>query len=141
MLLFNENHEQLNVSNIKEELKNVDNTPVLSIEEIKNELGNYYNQALKLEGNKYQFSTKFTAAADDFLDPEAFFPKIGKDILDAIKKFVCRKVGNSLNSDEIIDAVLDAVSSIIPGGIYLSPLVKKLVKYILSIGVDAFCTN
>lgn len=90
---------------------------------------------------KYQFSIKFTAATDNFLDPGAFFPKIGKDILDAIKKFVCGKGGNSSNSDEIIDAVLNAISSIIPGGIYLSPLVKKLVKYILSIGVDAFCTN
>ena len=143
MLLFNENHKQLNVSHIKEELRNTADTVVLSTEEMETELGDYYNQALKLEGDKYQFSIKFNAAAlsNDFFDPGTFFPKIGNDILKAIKKFVCQKVNGSSTSDEIIDAVLDAVSSIIPGGIFLKPLVKKLVKYILSIGVDAFCSS
>jgi hypothetical protein len=142
MLLFNQNHEQLNVGDIKAELENVDHTEVLSTKELENELGDYYNQALKLEGNKYQFTTKFAnAATDNFLVSESFFPKIGQDILEAIKKFVCGKVDGSSTSSEIIDVILDAIVSIIPGGILLKPIVKKLVKYILSIGISNFCST
>ena len=134
MLLFNEQHQQLNVQEVKAALKDLNDVPTLTQSEVQKTLGTYYQNALDLEGRKYQFKTDFETQS-----AESFLPRIGSGIWDTIRKFICGIVNGSSSSDEIIEAILQAISSIIPGGTIIIGLVKMVVKYILSIGIDKFC--
>ncbi len=134
MLLFDKNHNQLNVGDVKAKFQNLDSVPTPSIEDVNTALGEYYNQALQLESSKYQFKAEF--AATPALN---FFPGIGGNILAAIKKFICGILDSSSTKDEILDTVLSALASIIPGGIFIESIAKIVVKFILSTGISSFC--
>jgi len=136
MLLFNEKHEQLNIKDVKAKLQNLGNIPTPTLQDINTALGSYYTQALKLQGAKYRFKAEFMNASE-----AAFLPGIGGDILGAIKKFICSILNGSSTEDEILDAVLSALASIIPGGVFIETLAKIVVKYILSLGIGSFCST
>lgn len=129
MLLFNEKHEQLNADAVAADLANLDNVATPTDDEVEAILQDYYKQALQLEGAHRGFTASFAAPA---------FPGIGS-ILDAIRKFICGIVNEGSTTQQIIDAILQAIASVIPGGIIINLLVKPIIKYILSVGIKAFC--
>lgn len=133
MLLFNEKHEQLNADAVAADLANLDDVATPTGDEVEAILQDYYKQALQLEGARYGFKAEFAAPA-----ALAAFPGIGS-ILDAIRKFICGIVNEGSTTQQIIDAILQAIASVIPGGIIINLLVKPVIKYILSIGIKAFC--
>ncbi|AMR32735.1 hypothetical protein A0256_15540 [Mucilaginibacter sp. PAMC 26640] len=60
-------------------------------------------------------------------------------ILNQIRDFVCGIVNEGSTTQEIIDAILEAISTIMPGGIIIRLFIKPAIKYILSKGIGAFC--
>ena len=138
MLLYNEKYQEIDIDVLKKELKNdPDMAAAASQEEIENELGSYYNQAFALEAKAYGFNTMSLETADAL---NFSLRGTGKKILEKIKKFVCSILSGESTINEIIDAVLDALASIIPGGIIIKSLVKKLLKFILDKGITKFCS-
>jgi len=138
MVLFNEQHQQLNVKDVKAELKKSSQGPAPKVEEVKIALGNYYHQALQLQGARLQFKAELAPAAASAIQG-SFLPSIGGKILDEVKKIICGILDGSSTKDQIIQAVLDALASIIPGGIFIKTLANTLVKYLLSKGIASFC--
>lgn len=138
MLLFNEQHEQLNIGDVKAELQNLNDVPTPSLEEVQSALGDYYNKALQIQGANLRFAAELKPI--DALAPEgAFLGGIGDKILDEIKKIICAILDDGSTPGQILDAVLSALSGIIPGGIFIETIAKTLVKYLLSTGIGAFC--
>lgn len=133
MLLFNEQHAQLNPQEVAAELANLDGVETPTTQETESLMEEYYKRALQLEGAHFGFNTSFAASAE-----LGAFPGFG-NILDAIRKFICGIVNENSTTQEIIDAILQAIATIIPGGIIINLLVKPLIKYILSLGIKAFC--
>jgi len=131
MLLLNEQHQQLNIKDVKAELKNLDGIKTPTREEAELALEKYYKQALAIEGDKYHFKAEFVS--------DSAMPSVLGDILAEIKKIICGVLNGASTTDEIIDAVLSALSGLIPGAIFISTLVKIVVKYILSTGITNFC--
>jgi hypothetical protein len=138
MLLFNEQHEQLNVEDVKAELKKANQGPAPTEAEVQEALGNYYSQALKLQSARFQVKAELTPAAGP-LDQATFLPGVGAKILAEIKTIICGALDGSSTEDEVIQAVLSALSSIIPGGVLIKTLASVLIKYLLSKGIAAFC--
>lgn len=131
MLLFDENYNQLDAKELVKEFGNLDDVTTPTESELEQELGKYYEKALQAEAKSNNFAISFTSNFAAAIN-------VG-GILKKIKDFICRVLTGSSTVEDIIEAVLDALSSIIPGGIILKPIVKKIVKYILSKGIDTFC--
>lgn len=123
MQAFNENNELININEFKADLLNLNDTPVPTEEELMSDLEQAYQQA----------NANITGMSD------ISFAGIGSIILKKVKTFVCKVVGPNSSADDIIDAVLDALVTILPGGFLLKPLAKKLAKFIISTGINAFC--
>jgi hypothetical protein len=138
MFLFNEQHEQLNVQDVKAELKNLNDGTTPTIEDVQSALGNYYNQALKLQAARFQFKAELKPVAAT-TNQAAFLPGIGAKILAELKKILCGLLDGTSTEDQIIQAVLSALASIIPGGVFIKALANIVIKYLLSTGITAFC--
>jgi len=138
MLLFNEKNKQLTFEEVKAELKDVNAGPAPSIEDVKKALGQYYSQALELQAGKFRAKAELKPAVGS-TNQAAFLSGIGGGILDEIKKIICGILDGSSTQDEILQAVLDALVKILPGGIFIAALAKIIVKYILSTGIANFC--
>jgi ABC-type amino acid transport substrate-binding protein len=138
MLLFNEKHEQLDIKDVKAKLQNLENVPTPSLQDVQTALGDYYSQALQLQGANYQFKAALTPSVA-LADQAAFLPGIGGKILEELKKIICAILNGASTTSDILEAVLNALASIIPGGAFIETLAKIVVKYLLSQGVDSFC--
>jgi hypothetical protein len=123
MQAFNESNELVNVDEFKSELLDLEDTSVPTEEEIIRDLEQAYQQ-----GN-----ANVTGMSD------ISFAGIGSSILQKVKGVICNVVGPNSSSGDIVDAVLDALVTILPGGFLLKPLAKKLAKFVLSTGINAFC--
>jgi hypothetical protein len=66
-------------------------------------------------------------------------PHIGSNVLAEIKKIVCGVLNGTSTEDQIIDAILSALVTIIPGGIFIETLAKIVVKYVLATSITLFC--
>lgn len=64
---------------------------------------------------------------------------IGGGIWEKIRAFICKVLKPNSTIEEIIQAVLDTLADIIPGANLIKALVRKIVKYILSIGIPKLC--
>lgn len=124
MFLQNENQELVNVEELKISLLDLKNIPDTSSEELNKELENLYSMALAKETGENVMIAGTVVG----------------DLLRKIKKFVCSKIDENSTTEEIIDAILQALASIIPGGIIIKLLVEKLVKFILTQGITNFCS-
>ncbi|XZF12386.1 hypothetical protein ACTHGU_11385 [Chitinophagaceae bacterium MMS25-I14] len=138
MLLTDEKGMNINADGLKEDLlRSIDETPDVSQEELENDLSGYYQAALtqdmRLNGADETGLRNLNMAA-----AVAIWP-FGKNILSRIRKFICKVLNGSSTTGDIIDAVLDAIASIIPGGIVIKAIIRKIVKYVLNQGVNAFC--
>jgi hypothetical protein len=134
MLLFNEKNEQLNIEDVKAKLRNLDSIPVPTEQEVTDSLGNYYNQSFELQRNTLQIGNEMMPSLS-----LTGLGGIGKKILDQIRKIICGILNGSSTQGDILDAILKALASIIPGGIFIETLAKMLVKFILSKGIVTFC--
>ncbi len=138
MLLYNEKYQQLDADKIKIDLLNsLNDTPApKSEQEVEELLGDYYQQAHQLDMKQYDLASPSLVSSKT----AAFsLSGIGRTVLSKIRKFVCSILNAGSTTQDIIDAVLKAISSIIPGGIIIEMIVKKIVSYIVSIGVSKFC--
>lgn len=135
MFLFNEKNELLNIEDVKAKLQNLDSVPVPTEQQVTDALGNYYGQSLDLQRNAFQLGA-------ELISPLSLpvLGGIGKKILEQIKKIICGILNGSSTQSEILDAILKALASIIPGGIFIETLAKMLAKFILSKGIGTFCS-
>jgi hypothetical protein len=132
MLLFNENHQQLDVEKLKARLlAGINKEERSSQTEIESLLGDYYQQAYAIEAREYKFQPS-VLQDHSLLD-------IGKKIFAKIKHFICGVLTSGSNATEIVDVVLKSLSSVIPGGIIVELIVQKVVNYIVKIGVGKLC--
>ncbi|TFF33934.1 hypothetical protein [Mucilaginibacter psychrotolerans] len=131
MLLHDENYRQLNIEDIKAALLNSKDTAAPTETELEQALGEHYQHAFNLESKHYELGAALSPAFDIF--------GIGRKILAAIKKFVCGFVGPGATREEIIDAVVKALASVIPSGIFDEKIVRWVVNFIVSKGIGAFC--
>jgi len=138
MLLFNEKNKQLTFEEVKAELKDLNTGPAPSIEDVKKALGQYYSQALELQAVKFQAKAELRPLAAS-TNHNAFLAGFGGDILGELKKIICGILDGTSTEDQIIQAVLDALVKILPGGVFIAALAKIIVKYILSTGIAKFC--
>ena len=137
MLLFNENHQQLDIEKLKARLLNgITKEEKYLQPEIETLLGNYYGQAFNSEAKAYNYET---TTLKTYLSPNFSLANIGKKLLVKIKQFICGVLTAGSTATEIVDMVLQSLSSIIPGGIIVEFVVQKIVNYIVGIGVTAIC--
>jgi len=137
MFLFNEQNEPLSVKDAKVQLKDLSKLAVPTEADVRAALGEYYNRALQLQSKR--FEAKATLAPAGVTAPEAFLPGIGAKILAELKKIICGILDGNSTEDEILQAVLGALATIIPGGVFIKALANIVVKYLLSLGIGAFC--
>lgn len=137
MVLFNEKNEKLNIEDVKAELQNLDDVAVPTETEVKAALGDYFNQAHNLQAARLQFTAALAPAGTAVT--ASFLGGIGSKILAEIRKIICAVVGDGSTKDQILDAILSALSAIIPGGILIATIAKMVAKFIFSQGIGAFC--
>jgi hypothetical protein len=123
MKYFDENNEAVNIEQLKKELQNLQDEAIPTESEIEQDLEAAYQQS--------------NAAVTGMSDMN--FAGIGKNLLKKVKQAVCAVVGPNSSSEEIIDAIFDALVTLIPGGFLLKPLAKKLAKFLFDKGIGAFC--
>jgi hypothetical protein len=140
MILVNENNELMTVkeiSDLKQEIKNEYQTaPDANEEDLQSDLADYYLNAQKSDLAKAGLMAEIKT-----IQTSQTFSRIGfgRSIWQKVKKALCTILSGTSTIDEIIDAVLDVLSSIIPGGKILKWLVKKIVRYIIEKTVSMFC--
>jgi hypothetical protein len=137
MYLKNLDLNTLDYDVLKADLLNtIDDEEILTEEDVKQILASMYTQA----GTK--LSSLYYTDADAVNQVKAMqfsFDLAGNSIWQELKKFLC-EVLNELSTDaEIVDKIIEFLLSIIPGGIIISFLVKKIVKYILNLGYQELC--
>lgn len=137
MLLYDENLQQLNVAELKAELLDVTDVADISEDELELQLSEYYSNSLALDTAQYQLQVIVSPSILGIA--EFSFSGIGRRILGKIKDFICRLLNPDSGIPDLIDAIVDAIASIIPGGIIFKGVVKKVVKFIISQGIGAFC--
>jgi|GEM_PF-4064684 hypothetical protein len=137
MLLYNESRQQIDADQLKQHLvKNINKDDKLSEADVQKLLGDYYNQAFVSEAKEYKFEPN---ALQSHLAQNFSLVDIGKKIFAKIKKFICGVLTSGSNATQIVDAILKALSSVIPGGIVVELIVQKVVNYVVGIGVGKLC--
>lgn len=56
-----------------------------------------------------------------------------------IKEFFCKIVKEDSTFNKIIEFILEAIASVIPMGVFIKALVKKIVKFLLGEGIKKVC--
>ncbi len=138
MLLFNEKNQAVDIKDIKSKLRNLKDIPVPTKDEVCTALGEYYNQSLQIQAARLQIKAELSPSAAATAQT-AFLPHIGSNVLAEIKKIVCGVLNGTSTEDQIIDAILSALITIIPGGVFIQALAKILVKYVLATTITVFC--
>ncbi len=138
MLLFNEKNQAVNIKDIKSKLRHLKDTPVPTKDEVCTALGEYYNQSLQIQAARLQIKAELSPSG--VATPQTtFLPHIGSNVLAEIKKIVCGVLDGTSTEDQIIDAILSALVTIIPGGVFIEALAKIVVKYVLATSITLFC--
>jgi hypothetical protein len=135
MLLFDENYQaltQADINALKADLKNLDGITAPTEEEMEAELRDYYAQAQDLynQSNQADVATGGPNAA-----PLANYDG---SILDLIRQAICAVLPAKATIDDVVDAVLDFLGDHL-WGFFKSLIVKKLIKYLMDMGIDVFC--
>lgn len=136
-------------------LQNLDLQP-LDIEQLKKEILSEYTQEAIPESKEIEndladlYLKAFTANASPFfnlseatkenLTAEYAGALAGSGIWQRVRRIICKILNHASTAEEIIDAILEALASVIPGGIILKKIAMKILRYILNQGVLAFCS-
>ncbi len=122
MVLKNLQLEPLSINLLKQNLRDLDNVAVPTLQELKDNLAEYYKQAAEAVGTStHQFKND------------------GITLYEKIRNIVCSILKEDSVLDDIIDAVLKAIASVIPGGIIIGWIVKKLVKFFFNSAYNWLC--
>jgi hypothetical protein len=133
----NPDGSEINVQQLKAEiLADQVNEPDVSEIEIQADLANMYKSAAD------QITPLLYNAADTLISArsEHFSATLaGGNIWKRLKTFVCTALQATSTEDDIINVVLDFLASVMPFGIVIGAIVKKIIRYILKKGIDGFC--
>ena len=132
MVLFDEQLNVLDQNEVRLAIQGFEDEGLLSDDEMEIELEDYYNTALQVD-------VSHLSSVKNLSKNLAKAQFIGGGLLRKVRDAVCKIIKATSTRDEIIDAILDAISSIIPGGIFIAKIAKKLIKYLLNLGFDAIC--
>lgn len=137
MYLQNLNLQQVNALEFKADVLNsYANETDPSEDEIEEGLGqNYLEAANAVTPVYYEFATNFIASRET--NYSIHFG--GRNIWQRLKAFLCKVLNATSTAGDIIDAVVEFLLSIIPGGIVFKAIVKKIIKYFLNRGYAAMC--
>ncbi|SEI40351.1 hypothetical protein SAMN05216327_101274 [Dyadobacter sp. SG02] len=139
MLLQDENLDLIDVDSLKKEIeRDLPETPVLTEDEIEDDLAEMYLSASNVTASLYYNNEKIAALASTRARSFAA-RRAGRGILKKIRDFICRFLNEGSTTSDIIDKILEALASILPGGVIIKFLVKKIVKFVLNRGIGAFC--
>ena len=137
MYLQNLQLEPLNYNITKRELLNdIENEPTPTFEEVKESLAQMYQQASQATAQLYYSNLESLkqARSENFSISLASFSLWQKS-----RTFLCGFLSPDSTASEIIDKIVEFVASFISGGIFISYLVKKLVRYVLNLGYVRLC--
>ena len=138
MYLQNLHLEPLNYSIIKNELlDNIDNEPIPTLEEVKESLAEMYQQASHATAELYYSNLE---SLKQVRNASFSISLAGSSLWQKLRILLCGFLSPDSTATEIIDKIVEFVTSYIPGGIFISYLVKKLVKYVLSLGYTQLCS-
>jgi len=137
MYLQNLQLEPLNYNIIKSELLNdIDNEPIPTLDEVKESLAEMYQQASQATSQLYYSNLESLAQART-VNFSALLA--GSNLWQKLRKFLCEFLTPDSTASEIIDKIVEFIASFIPGGVFISYLVKKLIRYILNLGYAELC--
>lgn len=105
---------------------------------IEEELGEIYLQAESLIAPLYYDNESIATLISTKVLP--YSPKkSGKKIFKKIKEILCKYINNDSSIEKITDWVIKALAVIIPGGILIGTIARKIIYFILKTGISAFC--
>lgn len=136
-VLFNEQLEPLNAVELRNQLlKSNDENKTRNLvdvteEDLETSLLNWYNKANQIKRSNL---TKATSLQENVVDSFGI-----KKIWEKIKAELCKKLNPDSSPEKIVDAILSAISAIIPGAIIIKPLLDKLVRFVLKMGYSRLC--
>lgn len=137
MLLHNLQLQPIDVDALKQSLKNLDDVSEPTQEELEQELGDYYDTTLTVDAASRNYVVKYNNA--NLMATANLFSVNGNSIFTRIRQAVCAAINALSSVDEIIDAILNAIASIIPGGVIIEWIIKRLVKFFLNKGFAWLC--
>ncbi len=137
MLLHNEQMQPLDVAALKLRLHQLDDVNVPEQDELETDLGTYYDKALTTNAAINNYAVSYDSA--NFATIQNLFRANGLGLFERIRRAVCAGINALSSIDDIIDVTLKAVASLIPGGIIVEWIVKKLIKFFLNKGYDWLC--
>lgn len=107
-----------------------------SEDEIALDLGENYKEAAEAASNNLLAS----AAAVNAARNANFSPLLtGRRIWERLRAYLCKVLNAASTAEDIIEAILDFLVGIIPGGMVLKAIVRKILKYFINRGYEALC--
>lgn len=138
-MFYNENLEVVNANSVSQFKQKIlsdymamseSEKSTVDSEEAKNTLMEYYNTASEITNDHY-FPKSHHA------NKLSFFGRLR--LWRNFKKGICGMLQEGSTVEDLINAVLEVLSKIIPGGILIQFLAEKLVKYFLKRGYEKIC--
>lgn len=108
----------------------------LTEDELYAAIGDNYRQAAEVSSNNLLESAIKVNAARESNFSILF---TGRSIWEKVRKHLCKVLTAATVIEDIIDAILDVLIGIIPGGIVFKGVVRKVLKYFLNRGYEALC--
>lgn len=107
-----------------------------SEDEIALDLGENYQEAAEAASNDLLES----AAAVNAARNANFSPLLtGRRIWERLRAYLCKVLNAASAAEDIIEAILDFLIGVIPGGMVLKGIVRKILKYFINRGYEALC--
>lgn len=137
MYLLNESLQPINAEALKKDiLAEIENQPAVTEAEIEAGLANGYLTGISSTAKMISRSPDLFEAASK----ANFSPQLaGSNIWEKVRLHLCRILKKDSSASEIIDAIIEVLTGIIPGGVIIKILIKKILKYVLDMGYDRLC--
>lgn len=137
MYLLNESLQPINAEALKKDiLAEIENQPAVTEAEIEAGLANGYLTGISSTAKMISRSPDLFEAASK----ANFSPQLaGSNIWEKVRLHLCRILKKDSSASEIIDAIIEVLAGIIPGGVIIKILIKKILKYVLDMGYDRLC--
>lgn len=140
MILVNENNELLSMNQVKllkEEIRSdYLAAPLPTEEELELDLSDYYVQAQRTELQSLGYIASIKS-----IQSGGTFSRLGfgRGLWIRLRNILCKILNAASTIDDIIEAILAALASIIPGGVIIKWIVKKIVHYVINLGYQRLC--
>lgn len=107
-----------------------------SEDEIVLDLGKNYKEAAEVNSNNL---LKSAIAVNAARASEFSADFTGRRIWENLRAYLCKVLNAASAAEDIIEAILDFLVGIIPGGMVLKAIVRKILKYFINLGYNALC--